>query len=327
MGYPRLTRWRGWRGFFNTASLMAAWLLIFVAFSWLKPESFPTARNFETILRQSTIVAMSALAMTYVIISAGIDLSVGSIAACVSVVIAVLLKSGYDPWIAVVGGLSCGAAIGWMNGQLITRLRVGPFIVTLGTYLVVRGLAKGLGREQTVDPQRQVWLNDLLGSLAPEEKWRLLPSGIWLLLGLAVLASLVLRNTRFGRHVVAIGSNEQAARLCGVNVEATKVWIYTLSGLFAGLSGVMLFSRLRLGDPTAVVGMELEVIAGVVIGGASLSGGEGSVVGSILGVLIMYTIRAGCSQYGLPNWVQEIVTGAIIVAAVGLDRVRARRMA
>ncbi len=316
-----------WRGVLNTASLLAAWLLIFLVFSLLRPDSFPTARNLETILRQSTIVAMSALAMTYVIISAGIDLSVGSIAACVSVVIAVLLKEGHGPWTAVAGGLACGAAIGLANGLLIARLKVGPFIVTLGTYLIVRGAAKGLGQEQTVDPQRQVWLNDLLGSLAPEERWRIFPNGIWLLIALAVLAAVTLRHTRFGRHVVAIGSNEQAARLCGVNIEATKVWIYTLSGLFAGLSGLMLFSRLRLGDPTAVVGMELEVIAGVVIGGASLSGGEGSVVGSIIGVLIMYTIRSGCAQYGLPNWVQEIVTGAIIVAAVALDRLRVRKTA
>ncbi|HCE01510.1 MAG TPA: ABC transporter permease [Armatimonadetes bacterium] len=316
-----------WRGVLNTASLLAAWLVIFLVFSVLKPESFPSVRNLETILRQSTIVAMSALAMTYVIVSAGIDLSVGSIAACVSVVIAVLLKDGYGPWTAVAVGLACGAAIGLLNGVLIARLKVGPFIVTLGTYLIVRGVAKGLGQEQTVDPQRQVWLNDLLGSLGPEERWRIFPNGIWLLIALAVLAALTLRHTRFGRHVVAIGSNEQAARLCGVNVEATKVWIYTLSGLFAGLSGLMLFSRLRLGDPTAVVGMELEVIAGVVIGGASLSGGEGSVVGSIIGVLIMYTIRSGCAQYGLPNWVQEIVTGAIIVAAVALDRLRLRKTA
>lgn len=316
-----------WRGVLNTASLLAAWLVIFLVFSVLKPESFPSVRNLETILRQSTIVAMSALAMTYVIVSAGIDLSVGSIAACVSVVIAVLLKDGYGPWTAVAVGLACGAAIGLLNGVLIARLKVGPFIVTLGTYLIVRGVAKGLGQEQTVDPQRQVWLNDLLGSLGPEERWRIFPNGIWLLIALAALAASTLRHTRFGRHVVAIGSNEQAARLCGVNVEATKVWIYTLSGLFAGLSGLMLFSRLRLGDPTAVVGMELEVIAGVVIGGASLSGGEGSVVGSIIGVLIMYTIRSGCAQYGLPNWVQEIVTGAIIVAAVALDRLRLRKTA
>jgi len=316
-----------WRGVLNTASLLAAWLVIFLVFSVLKPESFPSVRNLETILRQSTIVAMSALAMTYVIVSAGIDLSVGSIAACVSVVIAVLLKDGYGPWTAVAVGLACGAAIGLLNGVLIARLKVGPFIVTLGTYLIVRGVAKGLGQEQTVDPQRQVWLNDLLGSLGPEDRWRIFPNGIWLLIALAALAALTLRHTRFGRHVVAIGSNEQAARLCGVNVEATKVWIYTLSGLFAGLSGLMLFSRLRLGDPTAVVGMELEVIAGVVIGGASLSGGEGSVVGSIIGVLIMYTIRSGCAQYGLPNWVQEIVTGAIIVAAVALDRLRLRKTA
>ena len=133
-----MRRSEAWRGVLNTASLLAAWLLVFVVFSLLKPESFPSVRNFETILRQSTIVAMSALAMTYVIISAGIDLSVGSIAACVSVVIAVLLKEGYGPWTAVAGGLACGAAIGLLNGVLITRLRVGPFIVTLGTYLIVR---------------------------------------------------------------------------------------------------------------------------------------------------------------------------------------------
>lgn len=304
----------------NLAGLIVAWLVIFGIFSFLRPESFPTIRNMETILRQGTIVAMSALAMTYVIMSGGIDLSVGSVAALASIVIALSLRAGHAPMVAVALGVGAGAVCGVFNGFLITRLRVGPFIVTLGTYLIARGVAKGLGHEQTVNPFRDTWVNDLLGS-----KGGLLPNGLCLLVVLAVLVSLALRYTKFGRHVVALGSNEQAARLCGVPVERQKLLIYVMSGAFAGLAGLMLFSRLRLGDPTAAVGNELEVIAAVVIGGASLSGGEGSVMGSMIGVLIMYTIRSGCSQCELATWVQEIVTGAIIVLSVALDRLRVRR--
>jgi ribose/xylose/arabinose/galactoside ABC-type transport system permease subunit len=131
-----------------------------------------------------------------------------------------------------------------------------------------------------------------------------------------------MRYTRFGRHVVAVGSNEQAARLCGVPVERVKLAVFTLSGLFAGLAGLLSFSRLTVGDPTTAQGMELDAIAAVVIGGASLNGGQGSIAGSLLGALIMTTIRAGGSQYGLSNWVQEVVTGTIIVLAVALDRLR-----
>jgi ribose/xylose/arabinose/galactoside ABC-type transport system permease subunit len=302
------------------AGLILAWIAIAMVFSILKPETFPTLRNLETILRQGTIVAMSALAMTYVIMSGGIDLSVGSVAALAGMVIALSLRAGQAPIVAVAWGLFAGGLCGLFNGLLVTRLRVGPFIVTLGTYLIARGLAKGLGRENTVNPFRDTWLNDLLGSSG-----KLLPPGVWLLIVLAIVVSLALRYTRFGRHVVALGSNEQAARLCGVPVERQKLLIYVMSGVFAGLAGLMLFSRLRMGDPTAEMGMELEVIAAVVIGGASLSGGEGSVIGSMIGVLIMYTIRSGCAQYELPNWVQEIVTGAIIVLSVAIDRLRVRR--
>jgi ribose/xylose/arabinose/galactoside ABC-type transport system permease subunit len=153
----------------------------------------------------------------------------------------------------------------------------------------------------------------------------LVPMGVWLMVVLAVGVSVLLRYTRFGRHVFAVGSNELTARLCGVAVERTKVLVYTLGATFAGLAGLLQFSRLTVGDPTVAVGLELDVIAAVVIGGGSLSGGEGSVLGSIVGALIMTTIRSGCSQMGLPNWVQEIVTGAIIVLAVAVDRLRHRR--
>ena len=149
---------------------------------------------------------------------------------------------------------------------------------------------------------------------------------MWLLAGLAVLTAIVLKYTRLGAHIFAIGSNENTARLCGVPVERVKIAVYTLSGALAGLTGVLQFSRLTVGDPTVAVGLELDVIAAVVIGGGSLSGGEGTVLGTLVGAFIMTVIRAGTSQMGLPNWVQEIVTGTIIVVAVAIDRWRHRRL-
>jgi ribose/xylose/arabinose/galactoside ABC-type transport system permease subunit len=153
----------------------------------------------------------------------------------------------------------------------------------------------------------------------------IVPVGVWILILLSVVVSVMLRYTRLGRHTFAIGSNEQTARLCGVPVNRVKIWIYTLSGAFAGLAGVMQFARLTVGDPTVAVGLELDVIAAVVIGGGSLSGGEGSILGSLVGALTMSVIRSGCSQMGMSNWVQEIITGIIIIVAVALDRLRHQR--
>lgn len=308
----------------NLVGLAAAWLIIFGVFSYFLPQSFPTVRNLETIARQSAITSLAAIGMTYVIVSGGIDLSVGSIAAFVSVVIATALLRGMSPVSAMALGVASGAVWGFLNGLIITRLRVTPFIVTLGTLLIVRGAAKGLGKEQSVYPP-PTWLNDLLASLGANDRWKLLAPGVWITLALAVLVALILRYTRFGRHVIAIGSNENAARLCGVAIERVKLSVYVVSGLFAGLAGLMLFSRLNIGDPTSAQQLELDAIAAVVIGGASLAGGEGSIAGSLLGALVMTTIRAGGSQMALPNWVQEIVTGAIIVLAVALDRLRVAR--
>ncbi len=285
------------------------------------PESFLTARNFETILRQSTIVGIASLGMTAIIVTAGIDLSVGSIIALSTVVIAILLNLGASPIWAALGGVVAGALCGAITGGLITRLKVVPFIVTLGMLLIVRGVAKGLAHEQRIEAPMS-WLNELLATLPADRKWMLLPPGVWVFLVLALVVAGCLRYTRWGRHVFAVGSNESAARLCGVAVERVKLTVYLLAGLMAGLSGVMQFSRLTVGDPSVATGLELDVIAAVVIGGGSLSGGEGSITGTVVGALIMSVIRAGCSQMGLPNWIQEILTGSIIVAAVALDRWR-----
>jgi ribose transport system permease protein len=329
-----------WRRWLNTLGPLLALLLVYMIFAAIAPASFRTTRNLEMIGRQTTIVAIAALGMTLVIIAGGIDLSVGSVVALSTVVIAWLLQrsgisvplanmglDGLLPWIAAMMGVGAGAFCGFVSGALITRLKVLPFIVTLGMMLVVRGAAKGIGHEQKIDidPGLLRWLDELLASVPKEHSWMLVPIGVWILIILAVVTAGLLRYTRLGRHIFAIGSNEQTARLCGVAVERVKLSVYTLGGLFAGLAGLMQFSRLTVGDPTVAVGLELDVIAAVVIGGGSLSGGEGSVLGTMVGALIMTVIASGCTQMGMPNWVQEIITGVIIVVAVALDRLRHRR--
>jgi ribose transport system permease protein len=318
------------RGLIQTIGLVAALLILFFGFGILlylqDKGGFISVRNIETILRQSTPVCIAALGMTLVIVSAGIDLSVGSIVAFVSVVVAWCLQREFSPWIACLGGLAAGCAFGLLNGLLVSRLKVGPFIVTLATMLVARGAAKGLAGEQKIDAP-MTWVNDLLSVLGSSEKWRLLPYGVWVMVGLACLTHFTLFRTRFGRHIVAVGSNERAAQYSGIQVDGVKLAVYVAMGLMAGFAGIMMFARLSVGDPTTAQGFELSVIAAVVIGGASLSGGQGSILGSILGALIMATINAGCSQLGLANWIQEMITGGIIVVSVLLDRLRVRRSA
>ena len=323
---------------FNLAGLAIAWVLIFAFFALKGPAAFHSIDNLETMARQGTIVSIATLGMTCIIISGGIDLSVGSVVALVSVVIAALLMSGKSPWIALLGGLAAGSACGLLNGILITKIKVVPFIVTLGTFLIVRGLAKWIANEKTINPPIN-WLDDII-SRPPKQTspapggaignliygvLHLFPIGVWLLLFLALLVSLMLKRTRFGRHIVAVGSNEQAARLCGVPVERVKILVYMIAGVFFGLSGLMTFSRLTLGDPTVAQGLELNVIAAVVIGGASLNGGQGSVLGSLLGAWIMTTISAGCSMMGWSTFVEQMVTGTIIIISVAIDRLRVRK--
>lgn len=310
----------------NIIGPLAGLALVFGFFALLAPPGFSSQSNIETIFRQTAIVGAAALGMTVIIISGGIDLSVGSIIALSTVIIAALLAAGQPPLVAALGGVAGGLAAGFVTGNIIARLKVIPFIVTLGALLVIRGIAKGLAGEQKIDAPAS-WLSSLLAALPPDRQWMLFPPGVWLTIFLAVVMAMVLKYTRFGRYVFAIGSNEQAAMLSGLPIRRLKITAYALSGAFAGVAGLLQFSRLTVGDPTVAMGLELDVIAAVVIGGGSLSGGEGSIFGSLVGALIMTVIRSGCTQMGLPNWVQEIVTGSIIVIAVALDRLRHHRMA
>ena len=294
-------------------------LCIILFFSIRRPNTFFTFSNAQIILMQTAVVGTAALGMTIIIIAGGIDLSVGSVVALTSVTVALLLRAGWPPALAAIGGVLVGCAVGFCTGLLIQQLDLLPFIITLGTLVGMRGLTEYIGNEQTVLAP-QTWLNSLITMLGANMQWMLVAPGVWITIVLAVLVALGLRYTRFGRHVFALGSNEQTARLCGVSVSRTKIMVYMLGGLFAGLAGVLQFSKLTVGDTTTAIGMELDVIAAVVLGGASLSGGKGSVFGTLVGALIMSTVANGCTKMGMPDPVQMMVTGGIIVSAVAIDR-------
>ncbi len=345
--------------------LAFVWLL----FAGLTGRDFVKWDNQRLMLLQTAVVGTAAVGATLIIISGGIDLSVGSTIALGTVAVALLLRAGVDPALAALGGIAAAAGCGLLIGALVVGqgrvvlalvagvlaglagenswgvaagmlagmvvfgaalaavrwlvpvLPLSPFIVTLGMWGALRGLAKGLGNNQPVYPDDSGWLAGLM-SVGRGGVGAVLPPGVWILLVMAVLMAGVLRYTRFGRHIFAIGSNERTARLCGVRVERTKLLLYALGVGCAGVAAVLQFSFLSMGDPTTAMGYELKVIAAVVIGGASLAGGEGSIFGSLIGALIMTVVDNGCTKLGLENWVQELVTGGIIVVAVGLDRLR-----
>lgn len=377
---PRPARRVNWSELPGRLGPLLGLLLVFGFFSLLSPRTFPAAGNLDLILRQTAVVGVAALGMTLIIVSGGIDLSVGSNVALSAVVIALMLVAGVPAPVAAAGGVLVSATAGAAIGLCVTALRIPPFIVTLGMWGALRGVAKGLSDSRSVYAPRgwtdsflkgliwapkwyptlvvvllAVWVALLVAHfVAAELRWRrwmtartmalaLFPfllvvaaravgggwpvfrPGVWLMLLLAVAVAFLLRYTRFGRHVFAIGSNESAARLCGVSVGPAKVLIYSVGGALAGLAGVLHFSYVNGAvDPAGGMGLELGVIAAVVIGGASLSGGQGSVFGALVGALIMQMLANGFTSLGWEDWVQEIATGGIIIFAGALDRLRHR---
>jgi ribose transport system permease protein len=297
---------------------------LFSLSSEVRPYLF-TGGNFKIILIQTVIVAIGALGMTMIIVSGGIDLSVGSVVALTSVLGATLLMKGYSTAATIGLTVLAGGVIGLINGLVIASFRMMPFIVTLGTMGMVRGLAKWLAGNQAVNNPPDASLNRLMARVSPTELFPL-PPGVWIAFGLAIVVSVIMRQTIFGHYIFAIGSNEATARLCGIRVPLQKVLIYATAGLFFGLAGLMQLSRLTQGDPTVAGGLELDIIVAVVIGGASLSGGTGSILGSMTGALIMAVLRNGSNQMGWQNYTQEIIIGVVIIVAVGLDTARQRQI-
>jgi ribose/xylose/arabinose/galactoside ABC-type transport system permease subunit len=300
---------------FRQYGIFLAFICVIVALSILEP-AFLTTLNLMNIMRQTSVIGIMAVGMTFVILTAGIDLSVGSMLALTGVVCASLEHRGVPLVVVVAATLLLGALIGTLNGIVTTKGRVTPFVVTLGTMSIARGVAHiYTGGEPTsgFGPAfRFIGSGEILGVPVPI-----------IVFALTVLAAAaVLRHTTLGRYTYAIGGNEEAVRLSGVAVDFYKTSAYAICGLTAALGAVVLTSRLNAGESIAGMGYELDVIAAVVIGGTSLMGGRGSVWGTLIGALLIGSINNGMNLLMISSYYQLVVKGVIIVAAALLDRLR-----
>lgn len=321
---------------------LAALVIVVMLFSALDrvygEGKFLTPRNFAFIVCDRAYITIGALGMMLIIAAGGIDLSAGTmLGLCTAVIAAILSYASEDQGggtitaIAIAGLLTAiltGAACGLLNGALISGLRLPPFIVTLGAMTIYVGLAHLLSGATTVTPATiPDWLRDFLAfrrfghfaQLPP-----LMPLGIWIGLGLAGTLVLLVRRTVLGRHILAVGANEVAAKLCGIQVVWLRAMVYTMGGALFGTAAIYQFAMIRSYTPSTGQGNELDIIAAVVIGGGSLNGGKASVLGTIVGSLLMAVIRSGCTQLGISNPIQYIIVGVIIIAAVLFDRLTPR---
>jgi len=370
-----------WQWWLNTLGPLIGLAFVWVLFALLVGGGFTRPGNQVTIITNAAVVAVAAVGATFVIIAAGIDLSVGSTIALTTMVVGWLLTKAQlpdtvigpgiplAPLLAVAGGIGAGLACGLIIGTLVigdmvrfaamvigtvalvvllntglsffaalgialvlgtatwccsrfTRFRMpmSPFIVTLGMMGIIRGVAMGI-QKNPINPGAELnrWLPDLMS------RTYIIRPGIVIALVVAGLAVVILRYTAFGRHIFAVGSNEETARLCGINVERVKLGVYAIAGITAGIAGILQYAYLYGGDFSIASGYELYVIAAVVIGGASLAGGQGSIFGAVVGAILIYVIDTGCTQASYEPWIKMFVTGAIIVAAVALDQLRHKR--
>jgi ribose transport system permease protein len=292
---------------------------------------FSEMRNVRVILTLTAPVAVAALGMTMLIIAGGIDLSAGTASTLCATVLACALNADYSVPTVLLLTLGTGALCGLTNGALIGCLRIPPFIVTLGTMTIFLGLAKQLAKGSTVFVKREKipgWIQNLSSTMPPDWLgwYPNIALGVWVALLVALLVAGLLRWSVLGRYLFAIGSNESTARLCGVNVLAVKLTVYALSGILVGLAGIYSFSLVKIANPVEGIGRELKFIAAVVIGGGSLSGGRGTVLGTLAGAAIMGVIASGCDQLEIQNHTQDIMIGVIIIAAVTLDQFRQRKL-
>jgi ribose transport system permease protein len=302
--------------FLPFASLVALCVVVGV----LEPK-FLSAGNLAGVARQTAVITIIAMGMTVVMVAGGIDLSVGSVMALAGVVGALAMAGGAPPFAGVLTALAAGAACGLANGFGVAALRIPPFIVTLGSMGVYRGVAL-----LVTDGKAVVGLPRSFGYLAEGNLFGVLPVPLLMVVAVALLTHFLLSGTRAGRYCYAVGSNVEAARYAGVRVSRYQIMFYVFLGALAGLAGAVESARLVTGQPTAGEGYELRVIAAVVIGGGSLSGGQGSVVGTIVGALIMGVLSNGANLLGISSFTQQIVIGAVIVLAVTFDEFQRRRL-
>ncbi len=293
-------------------------LLILTALLILTTNSFLTFTNIDNLIRQVAVFAILSVGQLFVILTGGIDLSVGSVLGLSGGVTALLLASGVPIPITILVGLLVGLAVGLINGLLVSRLKLPPFIATLGMLGVARGLVLLLTGAKTIAP-----LPDAFNAIA-NGSFLGLPSLFWILVVVAIIASFTLGRTVFGRYVYAVGSNAESTRLSGVPVNMVLLAVYSISGILAGFAGILTSSRLGAGIPTAGTGYELQAIAGAVIGGASLSGAKGRTAGAVLGALIMGILANGGNLLAVDPFYQQIAIGLLIILAVYFDHLQGR---
>ena len=319
--------------FHKLSALLTLALLIF-AFSFGN-DAFFTVNNGLTVLLQTSVIGLLGIGMTLVIITGGIDLSVGSVLALSGVMTGLSVKAGIPVAPAMTIGVVTGAACGLVNGFVITKMRITPFVATLGMMLIARGLALQLTGAAPISRLGEAFgvlgngallrIVEKTGGIFPKVVFPGIPYPVILLAIVAVAAAYLLNCRQTGRHIYATGSNEEAARLSGVLVDRTKMIAYTLSGALAGLAGNVLMSRLVTVQPNEGVMYELDAIAAAVIGGASLMGGVGNISGTMIGAFIIGVLRNGLNMAGVSAFIQQIVIGVIVILAVYVDQIRNRR--
>jgi ribose transport system permease protein len=322
-----IARWRTLGGEEAVQRLLAfgALLVLIIFFSFWSPF-FANFDNFDNILIATSVVAVLALGETFVIVTGGIDLSIGTVMTVSSVMCAsAVVKLGLPVPVSILVGIGTGGLIGLVNGILIARLKLPPFIATLGMLNVARGLALVIAGLSPVyfptDELHRMIMGSALGVILPAFP---IPNIAIIMLGSALVAGLILSKTALGRYTYALGSNEEAARLSGISVVKWKIAIYTLCGLFAGLGGVLLAARVNSAQPTLGYGYELDAISAVVIGGTSLAGGVGTILGTVIGAFIVKTLADGLQLVNVPQEWQIVATGVVVILAVYLDIVRRR---
>jgi ribose transport system permease protein len=313
---------------FAAIGTLAVLVLVFA----LTSDAFFTLGNGMSVALQVTSIAYLGVAATFVIVTGGIDLSSGSVLALSGVVAALLAQRGLPVTVAMLGGVVVGGMCGLVNGLAITRLKLPPFIATLGMMLIARGLALQITGARAVSG-----LGDAFGELGNGSLFRVeratdgpfpdvvfpgIPYPVVLMIVLGIVAGIVLKRTVFGRHVYAVGSNADAARLSGVNVNRVTLMTYVLSGLLSGLTGCVLMSRLVTGQPNEGIMYELDAIASAVIGGTSLTGGIGSISGTMIGALVIGILRNGLNMNGISSFIQQIIIGLVILLTVWIDQKR-----
>lgn len=301
-------------------------LIVLVVFFGAMNSRFLLPGNLSDILLSTVVIGLLALGATFVIITGGIDLSVGTGMSLCSVMVGVVLTYlGLPLWAGVVGGILMGALIGAVNGFLISFLKIPPFIATLATMLVCQGMALVVSGTKPIYFTGTEGFSNL--ALGKPIAGLVIPNAVFIFFAVATVAGVVMSKTLLGRYTFSIGSNEEATALSGINVRSWKLWIYTAAGAFTGLAGVIIAARLNSAQPGQGMGYELQAIAAVVIGGTSLAGGKGSIVGTVIGALIMSVLTNGLRVISVPQEWQNVAIGVVILVAVYLDMLRRKEAA